>query len=114
MGRVRDSSGRWLQGQSGNPRGRLPREKEHEYLDVTMNRVTPEEWGEIIDVVKKLAREKEDMRAIEWMGRYLLGDPTQVHEYLLSEQRDVTIRVTYGDREPLLLEGDVIEGEKVE
>jgi hypothetical protein len=110
---TRSADGKWLPGVSGNKGGRLPREKERKYLDVTMARVSPEEWGEIIDVVKGLALEKKDMRAIEWMGRYLLGDPTQVHEYLLNEKRDFTIRVVF-EEHGAAPEYDVIDGEKVE
>jgi len=103
-----------MKGATGNPRGRLPREREHKYLEVTQASVTLEDWQLIIEKAVEQAVAGDSV-ARKFLAEYVLGQPAQVHEYLVSEQRDFTIRVVFEDRDaPLLGEGDVIDGEVVE
>ncbi|RPJ40141.1 MAG: hypothetical protein EHM35_00615 [Planctomycetaceae bacterium] len=113
MGQLRSSGGQWLPGQTGNKRGRLPREREHEFLDVTIAAVSKEQWKEIITKAAEQALAGDSV-ARKFLAEYILGQPAQVHEYMLNEQRDFTIRVVFEDRLALPPGDDVIEGEKVE
>lgn len=94
--RTRDSMGRFIKGVSGNPRGRLPRQTEERYLEVTFDKVSPEQWGEVVEKVFELAK-KGDMRAVEWLGRHFMGDPVQVHQYLSASRQEIIISVRFGD-----------------
>jgi len=103
--RTRDAYGRWLPGKSGNPDGRLPRQTEAEYLDVVMAEVSVEKWGEVIKIALEdaLDRDKTDhvrARAREWLAKYLIGEPSQLHQMLYKEERKFEIIVRFGDDEP--------------
>ena len=48
-------------------------------------------------------------RAREWLAKYLIGEPSQLHQLLYREERDIRIVVTFGDQQIEL--PDIIEGE---
>ena len=103
--RTRDSFGRWKKGISGNDRGRLPRQTETEYLEVTMGEVTTEKWAEVIRLALEDAMNTEltahvRARAREWLAKYLIGEPSQLHQMLYKEERKFEIIVRFGDDEP--------------
>jgi hypothetical protein len=114
---TRDSFGRFLKGQSPNPGGRLPRQTEAKYLDVTMDTVTLEDWAEVIKLALSDALNTEvsaptRARAREWLAKYLIGEPSQLHALLYKEERTFEIIVRFGDEEPRLLT-DVVDVEPV-
>ena len=110
--------GRWLKGQTGNKDGRLPRQTETEYLEITMREVTPEKWAEVIALALNDALDQDltahvRARAREWLAKYLIGEPSQLHQMLYKEERTFEIRVTFGDKEEPRALPDVIDGEAV-
>ena len=115
--RSRDSMGRWLKGQTGNKNGRLPRQTETEYLEVTMREVTPDKWADVIQLALKDALDPENTatvraRAREWLAKYLIGEPSQLHQLLYKEERKFEIVVRFGDEEPKALP-EIVDGEAV-
>jgi len=81
-----------------------------------MGEVSPEKWGEIVQ--KALEDAMADnahvrARAREWLAKYLIGEPSQLHQLLYREERDIRIVVTFGDNgyTKHLPVGDIIEGE---
>ena len=102
--RTRDSMGRWLKGQTGNKDGRLPRQTETKYLDIIMRECTGEEWAEVIKLALRDAKDEEESahvraRAREWLAKYLIGEPSQLHQLLYKEERTFEIVVRFGDEE---------------
>ena len=104
----RNSFGQFLPGSSANPQGRLPRQTEAKYLDVTMAEVTTEQWAEVVRAAlmdalgqnEELApRDKAYVaaRAREWLAKYLIGEPSQLQQLLYREERSFEIVVRFGD-----------------
>ena len=115
--RTRDSMGRWLKGTSPNPAGRLPRQTETKYLEVTMEECTTDEWAHIIQIAVADAKDTEATphvraRAREWLAKYVIGEPSQLHQLLYKEERRFEIVVRFGDEEQRQLP-DVVDGEAV-
>lgn len=110
----RDSLGRWKKGVTGNPKGRPSRAKEKEYLDVIMDRVTPEILAQIAEKAVEQALEG-DWKAREWVTKYTVGEPASVHEYLVDKTETYTLRVIFEGRETPRLESgesdDDVDGE---
>jgi len=51
-------------------------------------------------------------RAREWVGKYVLGDPSAIQQYLYKDERKFEIVVTFGDNgHKMLEEGDVVDAE---
>ena len=118
MGSVvpRGRDGRFVKGFSGNPDGRLPRNTETKYLEVTMEKCTTAQWAEIVARAVEDALSEKDAntraRAREWLAKYVIGEPSQLHQILYREEKEFQIIVKFGDDEPRMLEGgDIIEGE---
>lgn len=113
--RTRDSMGRWLKGQSPNPQGRLPRQTETKYLEATMETVSVEDWADVIKLALDDAL-NEDLtahvraRAREWLAKYLIGEPSQLHQMLYKEERTFEIIVRFGDEGQRALP-ETVEGE---
>lgn len=102
--RTRDGLGRWLPGQTGNKDGRLPRQTETEYLNVTMRVCTPEKWAKVIALAMDDALSTDETahvraRAREWLAKYVIGEPSQLHQMLYKEERTFEIIVRFGDEE---------------
>jgi hypothetical protein len=72
----RDESGRFIKGQSGNPKGRLPRTKEEKFYKATVSAVTLKDWREIIKKTVEQAK-RGNPSARTWLANYLLGPPQQ-------------------------------------
>jgi len=107
--RTRDSMGRWLKGQTGNKDGRLTRQTETEYLEVTMREVTSEKWAEVIKLALEDALDQDltahvRARAREWLAKYLIGEPSQLHQMLYKEERTFKIIVEFGEEQRALPE----------
>lgn len=67
---VRDTKGRFIKGESGNPNGRPPRATEEEYRLAVLDIVPLERWKMMIE--KQAARaEKGDLRAFEALAKYI-------------------------------------------
>jgi hypothetical protein len=63
-------------GQSGNPKGRKPREVEKDYLARLRACVTPPDWNAIIDRAVVDAK-RGDTAARKFLADYLIGVPVQ-------------------------------------
>jgi hypothetical protein len=115
--RSRDAYGRWQKGISGNPEGRLPRQTESEYLEVTMATVSTERWAEVVEQALQDALGDNihaRARAREWLAKYLIGEPSQLMQLLYREEKSFEIIVTFGDNgRKELTEGDVIDVEPI-
>ncbi|MBC8445784.1 MAG: hypothetical protein H8D74_01155 [Chloroflexi bacterium] len=77
----RDSKGRFVKGQSGNPLGRAKRKSEDEYLAALSKRVSLRDWLAVVDKAIELAKSEGDWRARQWLSDYLIGKPTQRIEH---------------------------------
>ena len=104
MIRTRDKGGRWLPGFSGRPEGRLPRQTETQYLEVTMGAVSVDKWAEIVErAVEDALCDKDHTRARarEWLAKHLIGDPATIQQFLYKEERSFTINVIFGNKDEL-------------
>lgn len=73
---ARDEKGRFLKGETGNPAGRQPKERERRFYEITLATVTFEDWREI--VVRAVTDAKRgDATARKWLSDYLVGVPEQ-------------------------------------
>lgn len=98
----RTDLGQFKKGFSGNPRGRLPRQTEAKYLETLMGAVSQEDWALIVGQAVLDAKDPDAYiryRAREWLGKYLIGEPAQVHRLLYQEERDIHVHITFGDQE---------------
>ena len=117
--RTRDSMGRWLKGStSPNPQGRLPRQTEAKYLDIIMEKCTGEEWADVIMLALKDAKSETESahvraRAREWLAKYLIGEPSQLHQLLYKEERKFEIIVRFGEEDEQKALPDVIDVEPI-
>lgn len=71
---ARDSKGRFIKGESGNPQGRLSKQVESSYLQVAENVCTFDVWHEIVAKAIEQAK-RGDARARQWLSDYLMGKP---------------------------------------
>jgi hypothetical protein len=76
----RDSGGRFVKGQSGNPKGRATKPVEEKYRKALVGRVTLADWREIVDKAKAQAK-RGDPRARQWLSDHLIGPATQRTEH---------------------------------
>lgn len=100
--KTRNRFGQFVSGVSGNPQGRLPRQTESAYLEVTMETVSVEDWAEVVAQALKDALDPESnahvrARAREWLAKYLIGEPSQLMQLMYREDRNYNIVVTFGD-----------------
>ena len=71
---MRDESGRFVKGQSGNQKGRAKKERETRFYEITLASVTYDDWKDI--VIKAVAQAKRgDPTARKWLSDYLIGEP---------------------------------------
>ncbi len=88
-GNGRDANGRFAPGNPGGP-GRPARSTEREYLDATVETVTPDDWRRIVAKAKDEALDG-NAKAREWLGRFLIGK-TDLSSVILSvEELDTAI-----------------------
>lgn len=74
--RQRDEKGRFIKGNTANPKGRPPKQREQEFLNITLSAVSPEDWKEIVQKAVWQAK-KGDATARKFLADYLIGPPTQ-------------------------------------
>lgn len=90
---ARDSKGRFIKGASGNPQGRLPKETEKTYLEVSQNTCTFDVWREITMKAVEQAK-RGDARARQWLSDYLIGKPLQMVMAVQEKQENaITIKL---------------------
>ena len=70
----RNAKGQLEKGSILNPKGRQPREKEHDYLNIMLNIVTPKRWAIIVNKAADQA-ERGDAVARKWLADYIVGEP---------------------------------------
>jgi len=75
----RDANGKFVKGNSGNPTGRAPKERELRYYEILKTRVSFDDWSEIIDKTVQQAK-RGDAVARKWLSDYLVGAPVQRSE----------------------------------
>ena len=90
---ARDSKGRFVKGASGNPQGRLPKETETSYLQVSESVCTFDVWREIVAKAIEQAK-RGDARARQWLSDYLIGKPISM-VMAVQEKQDTLITVKY-------------------
>jgi hypothetical protein len=72
----RDENGRFVKGATGNPRGRMRKEREERYYEIMLSAVTFDDWKEIVKKAAQQAR-RGDAVARKWLADYLIGAPVQ-------------------------------------
>jgi hypothetical protein len=82
-------------GQSGNPKGRKPREVERDYLARLRACVTPSDWESIIDRTVTDAK-RGDTAARKFLADYLIGVPAQKIEHTGEDGGAITVKVIKG------------------
>ena len=90
---ARDSKGRFVKGASGNPQGRLPKQTETSYLQVSESVCTFDVWREITMKAVEQAK-RGDARARQWLSDYLIGKPISM-VMAVQEKQDTLITVKY-------------------
>ena len=75
----RDENGRFVKGNTGNPRGRMPKGREEKYYEITRSSCTFESWKRIVKKAVQQA-ERGDSVARKWLADYLIGPPVQKNE----------------------------------
>lgn len=90
---ARDSKGRFVKGVSGNPQGRLPRQTETSYLQVSESVCTFDVWREIVAKAVEQAK-RGDARARQWLSDYLIGKPISM-VMAVQERQNTLITVKY-------------------
>jgi len=90
---ARDSKGRFVKGASGNPQGRLPKQTETSYLQVSESVCTFDVWREITMKAVEQAK-RGDARARQWLSDYLIGKPISM-VMAVQERQDTLITVKY-------------------
>lgn len=92
----RDSKGRFIKGQTGNPAGRMPKEREVQYRDILVTAVPVEDWHEIIYKAVKQAKQG-DATARKWLTDYLVGVPAQKMELTGKDGKTIEVRLVKDD-----------------
>ena len=90
---ARDSKGRFVKGASGNPQGRLPKQTETSYLQVSESVCTFDVWREIVAKAIEQAK-RGDARARQWLSDYLMGKPISM-VMAVQDNRDTSIKIEY-------------------
>ena len=120
--RKRDASGRWLAGQSANPRGRLPRVTESYYYQLMRDNTPDRDFVAIHQNLIRIAKGGEGisnadaMRATKIVLEYMVPPPAYLHEGALRQGGKMEINLVW-DKSPQIevVEGDdVVDGEVVE
>lgn len=91
----RDENGRFVKGASGNPRGRLPKDREEKYFEIMQTAVTFQDWK---DITKKAVEQAKrgDAQARKWLSDYMLGAPVQRQEITGADGNPITVQVISG------------------
>lgn len=87
-------------GQSGNPKGRKPKQREVEYSSAIQSACTVAEWTEICRVAKQQAL-RGDEKARKFLADNLVGLPVQKNEITGADGGTVRISVKLKNGEEL-------------
>ena len=90
----RDDKGHFVKGNSGNPTGRAPRQREERYYSIMMQTVTFADWERIIGKAVEQAK-KGDSVARKWLSDYLIGPPVERKEITGADGNGLKIIVEY-------------------
>jgi hypothetical protein len=88
----RDENGRFIKGVSGNPKGRLPKDREERYMSIMLNTVTFSDWERIIEKAVEQAK-RGDSVARKWLSDYLVGPPQQKVDVTTDGQPISIVRI---------------------
>lgn len=106
---ARDSKGRFVKGASGNPQGRLPKQTETSYLQVSESVCTFDVWREIVAKAVEQAK-RGDARARQWLSDYLIGKPISM-VMAVQEKQEMQVNISWDDEnrisnKPLIIDWD--------
>lgn len=88
---VRDNRGRFVKGQSGNPKGRLPRATEDQYRGVVNDTITLERFAAMLE--KQVQRaERGDLAAFNTIAKLLGLDIQKVQN---QHDGEITVKIIY-------------------
>lgn len=76
---ARNDNGQFVKGESGNPKGRPPKEREQRFYEITLDAVTFDDWKAIVKKAVEQAK-KGDSTARKFLADYLIGPPVQRNE----------------------------------
>ncbi|MDD3663461.1 MAG: hypothetical protein PHT84_06455 [Candidatus Pacebacteria bacterium] len=88
-----------MKGASGNPQGRLPKQTETSYLQVSESVCTFDVWREIVAKAIEQAK-RGDARARQWLSDYLIGKPISM-VMAVQEKQETEIIVKWAIQEKL-------------
>jgi len=91
----RDAKGRFAKGASGNPQGRLPKQIEQSYLQVSESVCTFDVWREIVMKAVEQAK-RGDARARQWLSDYLIGKPISMI-MAVQDRQEMQINISWDD-----------------
>jgi hypothetical protein len=83
-------------GQSGNPKGRRPKEREIEYTKIIQSKCTPGQWEKIVAKAVEQAI-RGDEKARKWLSDNLIGLPVQKQEITGKDGNSIKVRLTGND-----------------
>ena len=107
----RDAKGRFTKGSSGNPQGRLPKQVEKTYLQVSESVCSFDVWREIVAKAVEQAR-RGDARARQWLSDYLIGKPLPM-VMAMQDNQPTTLIVRYAIQEKLKRLADDVSNKPV-
>jgi hypothetical protein len=90
---TRDENGRFVKGETGNPKGRPPRAREERYYEIMMTTCSYADWQKIVEKAVIDAK-RGDKEARKWLSDYLVGTAEQRLD-ITSDGGPVTLRVIY-------------------
>jgi hypothetical protein len=83
-------------GQSGNPKGRRPKEREVEYTNIIQSSCSPSDWKTIVNKAVEQAK-RGDEKARKWLSDNLIGLPVQKNEITGKDGSSIKVRLTGTD-----------------
>ncbi len=89
----RDINGRFVKGTSGNPAGRLPKEREERYRAIVLSTISYDDFKAIIEKQRDKAL-RGDYQATKLILDYLIGPPVQRQEHTGIDGGALTITIT--------------------
>ena len=93
MDKQRDEKGRFIKGHTGNPTGRMPKDREVKFYDLTVSAVSEEDWTGIVKTAVRLAT-KGDSQARKWLSDFLIGLPQQKVDLTTNGENINSIGIT--------------------
>jgi len=88
---MRNDSGQFVKGKTGNPAGRPKKERELRYYEIMQSKCTFKEWGDICQKAVDQAK-RGDTSARKFLADYLLGPPVQRLD--VDHSGEITTKVT--------------------